>query len=179
MREFLVLSPFNIIFVTFIVIVVISGWSISQLFRKYELDFHLLSGWLSPSMIVLEEHIVQLKTILELWVDLVHMGWDIALLVNYTWSYLSNVHINHKTIVSINFKKFIFGQSFSFDIVLNIDMLVRKDNIWVSEFVSWSFSVENFKVLSLLVGIIREEVVTVGSDLGKSVVSEIIGLFSR
>ena len=178
MRELLVLSPFNIIFVTFIVIVVIGGWSVSQLFRENELDFHLLSGWLSPSVIVLEEHVVQLKTILKLWVDLIHMGWDIALLVNYTWSYLSNVHINHKTIVSINFKKFILGQRFSFDIMLNIDMLVRKNDIWVSEFVSWSFRVENFKVFLLLVGIIGEEVVTIGSDLCESVVSEIISLFS-
>lgn len=106
------------------------------------------------------------------------MGWDIALIINYTWSNLSDVHINHKTVVSINFKKFIFGQSFSLDIMLDIDVLVRKNDIWVSEFVSWCFNVENFKVFRCFVGIVREVVVTVGSDLSESVVGEIIGLFS-
>jgi len=178
MREFLIFSPFNIIFVSFIVIVVISGRSVSQLFSKFEFNFHLLSSWLSPSVIVLEEHIVQSLTILKLWVDLIHMGWDIALIINYTWSNLSDVHINHKTVVSINFKKFIFGQSFSLDIMLDIDVLVRKNDIWVSEFVSWCFNVENFKVFRCFVGIVREVVVTVGSDLSESVVGEIIGLFS-
>jgi len=178
MREFLIFSPFNIIFVTFIVIVVISGWSVSQLFSEFKFNFHLLSSWLSPSVIVLEEHIVQTLTILKLRVDLIHMGWDIALIINYTWSYLSNVHINHKTVVSINFKKFIFGQSFSLNIMLDIDVLVRKNNIWVSEFISWSFDVENFKVFRCFLGVIREEVVTVGSDLCESVVGKIISLFS-
>ena len=57
-RELLILSPFNIILVSLIVIVVIGGWSVSQLFSEFQFDLHLLSSWLSPSMVVLEEHIV-------------------------------------------------------------------------------------------------------------------------
>jgi len=78
------------------------------------------------------------------------MGWNIALFLNNSWSYLSDVHINHKTIVSINFIEFLLCQSFSLDIMLDIDVLVRKNNIWVSEFVSWCFDVENFKVFRFL-----------------------------
>jgi hypothetical protein len=62
--------------------------------------------------------------------------------------------------------------------MLDIDVLVRKNDIWVSEFVSWSFNVENFKVFRCFVGVIREVVVTVGSDFSESVVGEIISLFS-
>lgn len=57
-REFLILSPFNIILVSLIVIVMIGGWSVSQLFSEFQFNLHLLSSWLSPSMVVLEEHIV-------------------------------------------------------------------------------------------------------------------------
>jgi len=106
------------------------------------------------------------------------MGWNIALFLNQTWSYLSDVHINHKTIVSINFKKFIFSQRFGLNIMLNIGVLVRKNDIWVSKFVSWSFDVENFHVFRSFVSVIREEVVTIGSDLCKSVVGKVISLFS-
>jgi len=105
------------------------------------------------------------------------MGWNIARIINYTWSYLSDVHINHKTIVSINFKKFIFSQRFGFNIMLDIDVLVRKDDIWVSEFVSWGFDIEDFEVFLSLGSVIREIVVTVGCDLCESVVSNIIGFF--
>jgi len=106
------------------------------------------------------------------------MGWNIALFLNNSWSYLSDVHINHKTIVSINFIEFLLCQSFSLNIMLDIDVLVRKNNIWVSEFVSWSFDVEHFKVLRCFVSVIREEVVTVGSDLSESIVGKVICLFS-
>jgi hypothetical protein len=63
--------------------------------------------------------------------------------------------------------------------MLNIDVLVRKNNIWMSKFVSWSFDIENFKVFRCFVGVIREEVVTVGSDLCESIVGKVISLFSR
>jgi hypothetical protein len=60
MRELLVFSPFNIIFGTFIVIVMVSGWLISKSFLELELNSKSFSGWFSPSVIVLEEHIVKM-----------------------------------------------------------------------------------------------------------------------
>lgn len=106
-----------------------------------------------------------------MWINLVHMSWNIALFVNYAWSYLSNVHINHKTVVSINFEKFILGQRFSFNVMLNIDMLVWKNHIWMSKFISWGLSIENSEVFVHFIGVIREVVVTIGGDLSESVVS--------
>ena len=63
MREFLILSPLNIIFSSLIVIVVISSWLVSQCLLKFQLNSVGLSSWFSPSMIVLKEHIVQVQVV--------------------------------------------------------------------------------------------------------------------
>jgi len=57
-REFLVLGPFNVIFSSFIVIIMVSGWLISQSFLEFKLDGKSFSSWFSPSMVMFMEHVV-------------------------------------------------------------------------------------------------------------------------
>ena len=75
------------------------------------------------------------------------MWWDVADFINNTWSNLSNMHIDQKTIVSVDLEKLFFGEIFSFHIVLNIAVLMRQDNVWMSEFVSRGFEIINLKIL--------------------------------
>lgn len=94
------------------------------------------------------------------------MWWNVADFINNTWSNLSNMHIDQKTIVSVDLEKLIFREIFSIDVVLNIAVLMRQDDVWVSEFVSWGFEIINLKVLLLFVLIETEVEVALGSYLG-------------
>lgn len=107
--EFLVLSPLNIVLGTFIVIVMVSSWSVSKSLLELELNGQSLSSGLSPSVVVLEEHVIQMKWVGKSWSNLVHVWGDIAGLINNTWSNLSDMHVNQKTIVSIDFKQFVLS----------------------------------------------------------------------
>lgn len=75
------------------------------------------------------------------------MRRDVAYLINHTWSHLSDVHVDQKTVVSVDFKQLVFGQVFSLEVVLDIAMLVRQDHVRVSIFVAWGFKVINFQIL--------------------------------
>ena len=76
-------------------------------------------------MIVLKEHIVQMFWLSKRRGYLIHMWWNIALFIDDTWSDLSDMHINHETIIGVNFKKFVFRKVFGVDVVLDIAMLMR------------------------------------------------------
>lgn len=75
------------------------------------------------------------------------MRRDVAYLINHAWSHLSDVHVDQKTVVSVDFKQFVFGQVFRLEVVLDIAVLVRKDYVRVSIFVAWSFEVIYFQIL--------------------------------
>ena len=147
MREFLVLVPLNIVLGSLAVIVVISCWLVSQTLLEFELDGKSLSGWLSPSMVVLEEHIVQVKVVFETRGYLIHMWWDVADLVDDAWSNLSDVHIDEKTVVGVDLSELVFGQVSGVEVVLDIAVLVWKDDVWMSELVSWGFEIVDLEVL--------------------------------
>ena len=142
-REFLILSPFNIVLISLIVVIVISGWPVSQSLLELELDGQSLSGWFSPSVVVLKEHVVQVAWVGKGWSNLVHVWWNIACLVDYAWSHLGDVHIDQKTVVSINLEKFILSQILGVNIMLDVAVLMGKDNIWMSILVSWGLKVVN------------------------------------
>lgn len=148
-REFLVLSPLNVIFGTFLV-PMIDSWPVLQSLLPSKLDVQKLSGGLSPSMVMLEEHIVQMEWVRETWGNLVHVWWDVADFLDDSWSNLGDMHIDEKTVVSINFNKFFLIQIFGIDIVLNITVLMWQNNIWVSVFVTWSLKIVDLKVFTSL-----------------------------
>ena len=94
-------------------------------------------------MIVFMEHIVKCEWCEMRWTKETHVWWHIVYLLNYTRSDLSNMHINEKTVVSIDLGKLFWGQIFCINIVLNVAMLMRQNYIWVSIFISWGFKINN------------------------------------
>jgi hypothetical protein len=179
MWEFLIFSPLNIILVSSIMVVMVGSWPVSKSLLELELNSQSLSSGLSPSVVVLEEHVIQMKWVGESWSNLVHVWWDIASLINNSRSNLSDVHIDQKTVISINFEQFIFSQFLGVHIMLDITVLVGKDHIWMSVLVSWSLKIVDLKVLALF-GLINAKVeITFGSNLGICVLLESLHFFLR
>ena len=169
MRELLVFCPLDVKLCSFVVIVMISGWPVSKLFCKVKLNVHLFSGWFSPSVEVFKEHVVQMNWAFKVWSDLVHVWWDVRLFLNDSWTNLSDMHVNHETVVCINFNQLFFGEISSVDVILNITMFVRQNNIRMTELVSWCLEINNSKILVFLVFIDTEVVITFGCDFSVSV----------
>lgn len=90
-----------------------------------KLHIKQFSGGLSPPMVVLKEHVVEMKWLCKRESILTHVRRNIALLINDAWSNLSDVHVNHEAIVGINLKKLVLSQVFGINVVLNVAMLVR------------------------------------------------------
>jgi hypothetical protein len=111
------------------------------------------------------------------WTEEAHMGWNIINFLNDTWSNLSNVHINKKTIISIYFLKFFWSQLLGINIMLNIAVLMRKNNIRVSIFVTWGFKINNFKVFLCFLSVKAKEKAGVGSNFTIRLFLELSKLF--
>ena len=56
---------------------------------------------------------------------MIHVWWDVALLFDNVWSDLSYMHINHKAVIPIYFKKLIFCEVLSFHEMLDINVFMR------------------------------------------------------
>lgn len=67
MRKLLLIGPFDIVLGSLSVVVVVSGGLISELLLELDLSAKLLSCGLSPSVIVLEEHVVEMSVWLSHW----------------------------------------------------------------------------------------------------------------
>lgn len=93
-RKLLIFSPIYIVLSAFVMVVMISRGPVSKGLLEPNLYIKKFSGWLSPSVVVFIEHIVQFNIISKWKSDLIHMWWDIALLNNIVWSDLSDMHIN-------------------------------------------------------------------------------------
>lgn len=106
-------------------VIVISGWLISEGFLESNFNIKELPGGLSPSMEVLIEHIVQLEVWGKRRSNMVHVWRNIALFNDIAWPDLGNMHIDKQTIVSVNFIKFILGELSRVNVILNVAMLVR------------------------------------------------------
>jgi len=148
-REFLIFGPLNVVLGTLFV-PMIDSWPVLQSLLPSKLPTKKLSGGLSPSMVMLEEHVVQIEHIRETWCELVHVWWDIAHFLDDSWSHLGDMHIDEETVVSINFNKLVLAQIFGIDVILNITVLMWQNNIWVSIFVSWCLKIVDLKVFSSL-----------------------------
>ena len=90
-----------------------------------KLHIKQFSGGLSPPMVVLKEHVVEMKWLSKSKSFLTHVRWNIALLIDDAWSNLGDVHVNHETVVGIDLKKLILSQVSGINVVLNVAMLVR------------------------------------------------------
>ena len=147
MREFLVISPFNIVFCTFIVIIMRCCRLVLKCLLPSDLDIQKLPCGLSPSMIMLEEHVVQLWVASEAGSPLIHVRWNVANFVDNSWSNLGDVHINQEAVVGVDLKKLVLGKVFGVNILLDIAYLMGQDDVRVSGVVSWSLEIVDFQVL--------------------------------
>ena len=110
-----------------------------------------------------------MQRILESWGNLVHVWRDVADFIDLAWSDLSDVHIDHETVVAIDLHELFLVQVFGVKVVLNINMLVGKNDIRVSKLVAWRLNVGHSNVLVDFVGIEAEVKVGVGGDLVESI----------
>ena len=75
------------------------------------------------------------------------MSRNISLLIDYTRSYLRNMHVDHQAIVSIDLGKFVISKIFGVDVMLDIAMFMGENNIGMSVFVTRCFEVKHLQVL--------------------------------
>ena len=167
MRELLVIPPFNFPFVTSIVIVVARCWPII----KHLLVVDLLglrvphAIWLPPSVIELKVHVVQMVIDFLLMSDLVQVAWDVVLLIKVLRTDLSDVHVNHVSIVTVNLHHLVLVIAIDIDVVARRNVLMWQDAAWLSELVAGSLHVPDLQVTALLLLIDLEEEVLLGDDL--------------
>lgn len=127
MWELLIFSPFNIILRSFIVIIMMSLRSVLEGFLMVQLLSlgEPGSGWLSPSVVELKEHVVQVRIGVFQVRNLVELRRNITHLVEVLWSDLRDVQIDHMTVVSVDLVEFVFREVLSVQIVLDVDVFVR------------------------------------------------------
>ena len=128
MGEFLVFTPLNLMLGSTIVIVMSGGRSVSKGFSIA--DFLSLrepgSCWLSPSVVVLKELVIEMVLDLCLRVsDLVISGRHVAFLVKVVRADLSDVQVDHIAVVSVDIHEFILSQFFNGEEFLHRDVLMR------------------------------------------------------
>ena len=120
-----------------------------------------------------------MKGLNEVSVHLVHVRRHVALFLNDAGTDLSDMHVDHETIVSVDFEKLIVSEILGIKEVLDIHMLVWQNNVRVSVLVSRSLQVEHAEVFVLLVLVNTKEEVALGGNLLESVTFEGLLLFSR
>ena len=130
-------------------------------------------------MVVLEEHVVQIQLVTEGGRYLIHVWWNVAHLLNHPWPNLSDVHVNHETVVAINFEQLILIQAVGLDELLDVHVLVRKNHIRCPKLVSGGIVVINLQVLVDLAIINLEEEVALGGHFFKGFTSKLSSLFGR
>jgi len=96
---------------------------------------------------MLEEHVVQVQVALEASSVLIEVGRNVADFINDTGSNLGDMHINKKGVVGINLEELVLGQIFGVNVLLDIADLMGKDNVGMSEVVSWSLEIKDLQVL--------------------------------
>lgn len=128
MRELLVLTPLNLMLGSTIVIVMGGGRSVTE--GLSVADFLSLrepgSCWLSPSVVVLKELVIEMVLNLGLGVgDLVKSGRDVALLVKVIRADLGDVQVDHIAVISVDVHEFLLSQFLNREEFFHGDVLVR------------------------------------------------------
>ena len=100
---------------------------------------------------------------------MIHVWWNIRNFINHSRSNLRNMHINHQTIVAINFHQLVLAQIFRVDVVLNISVLVRENHIWMAIFVSRRRNVVALNIFPNFVFVEIEVKIAISRHLIKSV----------
>ena len=94
-------------------------------------------------MIELEIHVVQMVVNLLLMSNLVKLAWDVALLLKVFRSDLSDMHVNHVGIVTVNLHHLVLVIAIDIDIVARRDVLMWQDHLRLSVLIARCFHVPN------------------------------------
>lgn len=108
--------------------------------------------------------------------DLIVFSWDVALFNEVLRSDLSNVHVNQVSVMTVDFHHLILVVTIHVNIVIWRDMLMRKNNLWLSVLVSWSIHVCKMHVASFFLLINLKEEIFFGDHL---IVGALSKFFSR
>lgn len=143
MRELLFLSPLNIELGALIVIVVMSMRAVLQgllVVDLLSLREPCASG-LSPPVIEIEEHVIQVLISVADALELVEMSGDVAHLVKILGADLTDVKIDHMVIVGIDLGQLLLSESLRVEPVLDVNVLMREDNRGVTVVIPWGLTV--------------------------------------
>jgi len=180
MREFLLLSPFNIELWALIVIIMVSMRAVLK--GLLVVNFLGLrepsAGGLPPSVVEIEEHVVKLHISVTDWFDLIEVRRNVADFTEVLWSNLTDVKIDHMAVVSINLSDLVLGKILCVEPVLDVHVLVRKNNWRVAVMVARGLGVKDLEVLRNFVLINLEEEVRLGLDFTVNVWSKALLLFT-
>ena len=84
------------------------------------------SCWLSPSVVVLKEFVIEMVLNLSFRVsNLVISSRHVALLVKVVRTYLGDVQVNHVAVISVDIHELLFSQFFNSEELFHGDVLVR------------------------------------------------------
>lgn len=125
MREFLILSPLDVPFTSLIVWVVVVGSIFKSLL---EVNFLGLgepsSGWFSPSVVELKEHVVKTSVSVVNRLNLVQMGGDVADFIKVLGPDLTDVQVDQLVVEGVNLGQLVLGQIFDVEPSLDVHTLV-------------------------------------------------------
>ena len=149
MRELLIITPLNFVLVSLIVIIVCGSWTILQSFLVIELLSLREPGscWFSPSVVILKVDVLQLRIGLVHDCILVESFWDVALCIKILWSNLSNMHVNHIGVKTIDIEHLLFIVTINIDWMLHMEMFVWQNYLWLTVFVSRGIHIKKLEIL--------------------------------
>lgn len=98
-------------------------------------------------MIEVKEHVVKVLTLITSRFNLVKMSRNVAHFIQVLGSHLTDVEIDHMTVICVNFKHLVFSQSICVKPVEYMHVLVRKNYRGVSVVIPWCLFVVDLNVL--------------------------------
>mmetsp|Transcript_32515 Transcript_32515/g.23495 ORF Transcript_32515/g.23495 Transcript_32515/m.23495 type:complete len:256 (+) Transcript_32515:984-1751(+) len=147
-REFHVLSPLYIVLRAFAMVVMVSCWSIFEVLL--EVNFLSLrepgSCWLSPSVVVFKEHVIEMLVSLPRVINLIKVSWNIANFIKVIGADLADMHIYHEAVVCVNLKQFVLSKTLSLHPLANVNLFMRQHNLGMSLIVTRSLHIGYFQV---------------------------------
>ena len=98
-------------------------------------------------------------------IDLIEVSRDITDFVKVIRADLTDMHIYHKAVVSINLIQFIFSETFSWHPLANFNLFMGQDNLRMSLVVARSLHINNLHVRVNFIFVNFEEEVLFGGNL--------------
>jgi hypothetical protein len=127
MRELLLLCPLDLELRALVMIVMVSRWAILESLSVVNL-LGLTepgAGWFPPTMVELEEHVVEMLVSVTDRLYLVEALRNIADLVEVLGAYLANMQVNQVAVKAIDFKHFVLSEPLGVDVMVDMNMLMR------------------------------------------------------